>query len=101
MIKFQVLQLLEGKASVYVFASSGCKKWDTCAPEAILSSAGGKLTDILGNFYKYGAAEGRPNKTGVLAAASNDIYTYALSRIPQELKDALANKWTCKLHFDR
>lgn len=92
-INLQVLQLLEGKASVYVFASAGCKKWDTCAPEAILSSAGGKLTDILGNFYKYGASEGRPNKTGVLAAASDDLYSYALTRIPQELKEALANKW--------
>ena len=27
---FKVLQLLEGKAHAYVFASAGCKKWDTC-----------------------------------------------------------------------
>ncbi|KAG6463283.1 hypothetical protein O3G_MSEX013780 [Manduca sexta] len=89
---YKVLQLLEGKASVYVFASSGCKKWDTCAPEAILSAAGGKLTDILGNFYKYGANESRPNKTGVLAAVNNELHSYAVNKIPQELKDALANK---------
>ncbi|CAH0728478.1 unnamed protein product, partial [Brenthis ino] len=89
---YKVLQLLEGAASVYVFASPGCKKWDTCAPEAILSAAGGKLTDILGNYYKYGASEGRPNKTGVLAAANSELHDYALSRIPQELKDKLANK---------
>ncbi|KAM3960483.1 3'(2'),5'-bisphosphate nucleotidase 1 isoform 1-T1 [Aphomia sociella] len=89
---YKVLQLLEGKASVYVFASSGCKKWDTCAPEAILSAAGGKLTDILGNFYKYGTSESRPNKTGVLAAVNDELHSYALSRIPQELKETLANK---------
>ncbi|XP_050353961.1 3'(2'),5'-bisphosphate nucleotidase 1 isoform X2 [Nymphalis io] len=89
---FKVLQLLEGKASVYVFASPGCKKWDTCAPEAILSAAGGKLTDILGHNYKYGASVSRPNKTGVLAAVNTDLHTYALNRIPQELKDKLANK---------
>lgn len=89
---FQVLQLLEGKASVYVFASPGCKKWDTCAPEAVLAAAGGKLTDILGNNYKYGASVGKPNKTGVLAAVNHDLHNYALSRIPQELKEALANK---------
>lgn len=86
----QVLQLLEGKASIYVFASPGCKKWDTCAPEAILSAAGGKLTDILGNFYKYGALESRPNKTGVLAAVNNELHNYAVQRIPQELKDKLS-----------
>ncbi|XP_026494307.2 3'(2'),5'-bisphosphate nucleotidase 1 isoform X2 [Vanessa tameamea] len=89
---FKVLQLLEGKASVYVFASPGCKKWDTCAPEAILSAAGGKLTDILGHNYKYGASEPRPNKTGVLAAVNADLHNYALNRIPQELKEKLANK---------
>lgn len=87
---FQVLQLLEGVASIYVFASNGCKKWDTCAPEAILTAAGGKLTDVLGNFYKYGASESRPNKTGVLAAVNNDLHNYALNRIPQELKDTLS-----------
>ncbi|XP_026742911.1 3'(2'),5'-bisphosphate nucleotidase 1-like isoform X1 [Trichoplusia ni] len=87
---FKVLQLLEGKASIYVFASSGCKKWDTCAPEAVLSAAGGKLTDILGNYYKYGGAESRPNKTGVLAAVNDELHSYAVKRIPQELKDALS-----------
>lgn len=79
-------------ASIYVFASPGCKKWDTCAPEAILNAAGGKLTDILGNYYKYGASETRPNKTGVLAAVSSDLHEYALKRIPQELKEKLASK---------
>lgn len=38
----QIIQLVEGKASAYVFASPGCKKWDTCAPEAILHAVGGK-----------------------------------------------------------
>lgn len=27
---YKVLQLLEGHAHAYVFASGGCKKWDTC-----------------------------------------------------------------------
>ncbi|XP_047505444.1 3'(2'),5'-bisphosphate nucleotidase 1 isoform X1 [Pieris napi] len=87
---YKVLQLLEGKASIYVFASPGCKKWDTCAPEAVLNAAGGKLTDVLGNFYKYGASESRPNKTGVLAAVNDELHNYAVQRIPQELKDKLS-----------
>ena len=32
---------------------TGCKKWDSCAPEAILHALGGKLTDIKGDLYKY------------------------------------------------
>lgn len=27
---YKVLQLLEGDAHAYIFASAGCKKWDTC-----------------------------------------------------------------------
>lgn len=27
---YKVLQLLEGDAQAYIFASAGCKKWDTC-----------------------------------------------------------------------
>lgn len=27
---YKVLQLLDGQADAYIFASNGCKKWDTC-----------------------------------------------------------------------
>lgn len=47
--------LLEGKAHVYVFGSPGCKKWDTCGPQAILEAAGGVLTDMQGNPIPYHA----------------------------------------------
>lgn len=36
---FKVLCCLDG-AAAYVFASGGCKKWDTAAPEAVLTAAG-------------------------------------------------------------
>lgn len=36
---FKVLKVLEGSAA-YVFASQGCKKWDTCAVEAVLQASG-------------------------------------------------------------
>ena len=35
---YKVLRCLEG-ATVYI-AGAGCKKWDTAAPEAILTAAG-------------------------------------------------------------
>lgn len=41
LLTLQIIQLIEGKASAYVFASPGCKKWDTCAPEVILHAVGG------------------------------------------------------------
>lgn len=49
-ISLQIIQLVEGKASAYVFASPGCKKWDTCAPEALLHAVGG-MTNLLKSVY--------------------------------------------------
>ncbi|CRL01275.1 CLUMA_CG014299, isoform A [Clunio marinus] len=86
---FKVLQLLEGKAHCYVFASPGCKKWDTCAPEAILEADGGVLTDILGKHYSYGPNVEYANKTGVLATARHTNHQDLLEKIPDHVKNKL------------
>ncbi|KAL7029932.1 hypothetical protein ACKWTF_006432 [Chironomus riparius] len=89
---FKVLQLLEGKAHCYVFASPGCKKWDTCSPEAILEADGGILTDILGKHYNYGPNVEYPNRTGVLATAKGIDHESLLERIPIATKESLIKK---------
>ncbi|CAN9507943.1 unnamed protein product [Ophioblennius macclurei] len=83
----KIIQLIEGRATAYVFASPGCKKWDTCAPEAILQAVGGKLTDMHGNGYRYDANVKHMNSAGVLAALRN--HDYYLSRVPQSVLQAL------------
>lgn len=86
---YKVLQLLEGHAHAYVFASAGCKKWDTCAPEAVLESVGGRLTDIAGVQYAYGALAAFPNRGGVLATAPGTAHADVVARIPERLKKEL------------
>lgn len=83
----KIIQLIEGKASAYVFASPGCKKWDTCAPEAILHAVGGKITDICGNSFQYNKEVKHMNSAGVLATLRN--YDYYASRIPNTVKESL------------
>ncbi|XP_043917567.1 3'(2'),5'-bisphosphate nucleotidase 1 [Protopterus annectens] len=83
----KIIQLIEGKASAYVFASPGCKKWDTCAPEAILHAVGGKLTDMNGNAYQYHKDVKYMNSAGVLAALRN--FDYYASHVPESVKQAL------------
>ncbi|XP_027140029.1 3'(2'),5'-bisphosphate nucleotidase 1 isoform X1 [Larimichthys crocea] len=83
----KIIQLVEGRASAYVFASPGCKKWDTCAPEAILHAVGGKLTDMHGNAYRYHANVKHMNSAGVLATLRN--HEYYASRVPQSVLQAL------------
>lgn len=88
---FKVIQLLEGKAHAYVFASPGCKKWDTCAPEAVLEAAGGRLTDISGDVYQYGANVSFPNLGGVLATARGVSHESVVTKIPDQLKKELSS----------
>uniref|UniRef100_A0A182QXQ2 3'(2'),5'-bisphosphate nucleotidase 1 n=1 Tax=Anopheles farauti TaxID=69004 RepID=A0A182QXQ2_9DIPT len=86
---YKVLQLLEGKAHAYVFASAGCKKWDTCAPEAVLEANGGMLTDMLGRHYCYGKDVSYPNSSGVLGTVAGVSHEDILSKIPDTVKQAM------------
>lgn len=83
----KVLLLLEGRATAYVFASPGCKKWDTCAPEALLHAVGGRLTDVHGNLYTYDKDVKHMNTGGVIAAYRQ--HEFYLSQVPQAIRDVL------------
>ncbi|CAB3366972.1 Hypothetical predicted protein [Cloeon dipterum] len=87
----KVMLLMEGKAHAYVFASAGCKKWDTCAPEAILSAAGGHLTDMLGRPYQYHASVQHLNASGVLATARKEDHAWYASRVPDSVREKLSS----------
>ena len=45
-----------GDYDLYVNPRTKTKAWDTCAPEAILARAGGKLTDLFGAPIEYSLA---------------------------------------------
>lgn len=55
----------ERRADLYLDPSPYTSAWDTCGPEAILSGAGGRLTDLAGAPIRYGRAE-LSNRRGVL-----------------------------------
>ena len=95
----KVLQVIEGKAHAYVFASRGCKKWDTCAPEGILHALGGKLTDILGNPLTYNKNENFTNELGVLASYSADQHSAYCQKIPSEVRERLFQNAQSKACF--
>lgn len=45
----KVVELLEGRASLYLnTARASCKEWDVCAPEILLTEAGGRITNLRG-----------------------------------------------------
>ncbi|CAG0878540.1 unnamed protein product [Darwinula stevensoni] len=86
----KVLMVVEGKVDAYVYASTGTKKWDTCAPEAILRAAGGILTDIHGSPLPYDRDAQHMNARGILASRSLELHEELLAMVPQHVKDALS-----------
>ena len=45
--------LVERQADLYIHLSPKTKQWDTCAPEAVLAEAGGRMTDVWGDPLRY------------------------------------------------
>src|SRR5215208_2632149 len=41
--------LIEQQCDVYIHLSPRTKQWDTCAPEVILTEAGGRVSDLFGS----------------------------------------------------
>ena len=56
----------DGRADVYLQPGRAGKRWDCCAPEAIVVAAGGVFTDAHGEAFGYGGPELTNNK-GFLA----------------------------------
>ena len=58
--------IAEQEADLYLHLSPSTKQWDTCAPEIVLTEAGGRLTDLFGKPLRYNAPR-IDNQNGVVA----------------------------------
>lgn len=63
----KILMVLEGAAHAMIMPTSGMKKWDTCAPAAVLRTAGGSLSDGNGSDLVY-VDDGQYMHDGVVAS---------------------------------
>ncbi|HEX6279222.1 MAG TPA: 3'(2'),5'-bisphosphate nucleotidase CysQ [Pyrinomonadaceae bacterium] len=45
--------IAEQSCDLYIHLSHRTKLWDTCAPQVILEEAGGRLTDLFGEEFRY------------------------------------------------
>lgn len=59
--------LVERQADLYIHLSPKTKQWDTCAPEAVLAEAGGRMTDLWGDPLRYNTADVL-NRNGLVAS---------------------------------
>jgi len=65
--------LIEQQCDVYIHLSPRTKQWDTCAPQLILTEAGGRMTDLFGGPLNYNVPDVQ-NRNGLVASngASHD-----------------------------
>jgi len=59
--------LVERQADLYIHLSPKTKQWDTCAPEAVLAEAGGRMTDLWGGPLHYNTPDVL-NRNGIVAS---------------------------------
>jgi 3'(2'), 5'-bisphosphate nucleotidase len=59
--------LVERQADLYIHLSPKTKQWDTCAPEAVLAEAGGRMTDLWGAPLSYNTPDVL-NRNGIVAS---------------------------------
>ena len=79
-VGLKVALVAEGSRELYVYPGSQTKIWDSCAPEAILTAAGGKVTDSDGAPLSY-TQSWLQNLRGVVASNA---------RVHQQALDAIA-----------
>lgn len=59
--------LVEKQCDLYIHLSPRTKQWDTCAPQVILTEAGGQISDLFGNPLNYNVPDVQ-NRNGLVAS---------------------------------
>jgi 3'(2'), 5'-bisphosphate nucleotidase len=60
-------QVAEGLADVYVDTGASTKRWDACAIDALVTAAGGRVSDVTGAPIDY-RGPSLANERGLLAS---------------------------------
>lgn len=81
-VGIKVTLIAEGTRDLYVYSGGRTKRWDSCAPEAILTAAGGRLTDTNGEPIDYTTPD-LLNRRGLVASNGplHDPVLAAIARI--------------------
>jgi len=77
--------IVEQQCDVYIHLSPRTKQWDTCAPQLVLTEAGGQLTDLFGKPLSYNVPDVQ-NRNGLVATngASHEQVIKALAPLLAE-----------------
>ena len=77
--------LAEKRADLYIHLSPRTKLWDTCAPQIILEEAGGRMTDLFGEEFRYDI-EDLQNHGGIVAT-NGKVHDEVIKRLKPLLRE--------------
>ena len=77
--------LAERRADLYIHLSPRTKLWDTCAPQIILEEAGGRMTDLFGEEFRYDI-EDLQNHGGIVAT-NGQVHDEVIKRLKPLLRE--------------
>jgi 3'(2'), 5'-bisphosphate nucleotidase len=77
--------ITDRSCDIYIHPSPRTKLWDTCAPEIILTEAGGRLTDLFGLDLRYDTRD-LHNRNG-LVATNGSSHENVLKRLQPLLRE--------------
>jgi 3'(2'), 5'-bisphosphate nucleotidase len=84
-VGIKVGMLVTRQSDVYLEPSGVTKAWDSCAPEAVLRAAGGRMTDLTGTALRYSPHDVR-NRQG-LVATNGACHETVISAIASVLRE--------------
>ena len=77
----KVMEISSGRGDVYLTTTNRMHQWDTCASWCVISEAGGKMTDMLGNELIYNTDS--VNHENGLLVTNGFIHKMVVSRISE------------------
>ena len=92
----EILQVLDGKADVFVYPGSCWEMWDACALDGIVRAAGGCMTDVHGDQLQYDPVQneftGYALMSGVIATLCCDLHREIIVMVPEHVRENVASK---------
>ncbi len=77
--------IAERQADFYIHLSPRTKLWDTCAPQVILEEAGGRLTDLFGEEFRYDIEDVQNH--GGIVATNGKVHDETIQRLKPLLRE--------------
>lgn len=77
-------KISSGEAEIYITTTNKIKEWDTCASYCVITEAGGKMTDVLGNDLIYNNSSKIINHKNGIVASNKIIHDTIIKKLGQQ-----------------